>query len=116
MRIKKEQMSLIETYEDVCLKMEESKPEFLSLLDEHIDFTKFIPADFIWAFYRRNGRRCEYTLEGFLKFCILQKVLGIEEDSVLITVLKMSCETIVVLTMCLMARKSQGSNRILCIT
>ena len=72
--------------------MEEKKSEFIAMLREHIDFRGMIPAAFTWAFYRRFGRPREYTLEGLIKFCILQKVLGIEKDSTLLSIMKMSSE------------------------
>ena len=85
-------MSLLDTYNDVCLAREENKPEFLAMLREHIDFGRMITADFYWAFHRRLGRPREYALESFVKFCALQKILGIEKDSTFLTVLKMSRE------------------------
>jgi hypothetical protein len=72
--------------------MEERKPEFIALLEEHVDFKKLIPAEFIWAFYRQFGRPREYSLEGFIRFCVLQKTLGIKEDSTILNVLRMSRE------------------------
>jgi len=92
MRMKKMQMSLIDTYNDVCQTSDENKSEFLSLLKEHIKMRELIPAEFIWAFYRQFGRPREYTLESFMWFCILQKTIGIEKDSTLLTVLSMSEE------------------------
>ena len=92
MRKNKMQMSLLDTYNDVCLARDENKSEFLALLSEHIDFRGMIPATFIWAFNRHFGRPREYTLESLVKFCILQKILGIEKDSTLLSVLKMSAE------------------------
>jgi len=92
MRKNKMQMSLLDTYNDVCLAREENKSEFLSLLKEHINLRELIPAEFIWAFYRQFGRPREYTLESFMWFCILQKTIGIEKDSTLLTILGMSEE------------------------
>ena len=92
MRKNKMQMSLLDTYNDVCAAREESKPGFLSLLEEHINFRTLIPAEFYWAFDRRFGRPREYPLEGFIRFCVLQKTIGIEKDSTLLTLLKMSRE------------------------
>ena len=86
------QMSLMDTYTDVCSAMEERKPEFLALLEEHINFEALVPAVFNWAFYRWTGRPREYSLEGFVKFCILQKILGIEKDSILLALLRMCGE------------------------
>ena len=62
MRVKTVQMSLYDTYNDVFNTMEENKPEFLALLEEHIDFSKLIPVQFYWAFYRRFGRPREYIM------------------------------------------------------
>ena len=92
MRLKTVQMSLHDTFEDVQSAMENNKPEFLKLLDEHIDFGKLIPAVFYWAFYRHNGRPREYALESFMRYLVLQKVLGIEADSTFLAVLRMSAE------------------------
>ena len=92
MRINKMQMSLLDTYSDVCLAREEKKPKFLALLKEHIKLRELIPAEFYWAFYRHYGRKREYTLESFMWFFILQKTIGIEKDSVFLAVLKMSIE------------------------
>jgi len=86
------QMSLLDTYNDVCLKKDENKSEFLKLLKEHVNLQELIPAEFYWAFYRFNGRPREYSLESFIWFFILQKSIGIDEDSTLLTVLRMSAE------------------------
>ena len=92
MRSNKLQMSLLDTYNDVCLAMEEKKSEFLTLLKEHIKLRDYIPNEFYWAFYRRIGRPRDYSLESFMWFFILQKTLGIEKDSTLLSVLRMSAE------------------------
>lgn len=92
MRKNKMQMSLLDTYKDVCLAMEDKKSEFLSLLKKHINLRVLIPAEFVWAFYRQFGRPREYTLESFMWFCILQKIIGIDKDSTLLTILGMSAE------------------------
>jgi hypothetical protein len=92
MRKNKLQMSLLDTYNDVCQTKDENKSEFLSLLKEHINLRELIPAEFYWAFYRFIGRPREYTLESFIWFFILQKSIGIYEDSTLLNVLRMSSE------------------------
>ena len=89
MRSNKLQMSLNDTYNDVCLTMETKKSEFLLLLQEHIKLREFISNEFYLAFYRRNGRPRDYSLESFMWFFILQKTLGIEKDSTLLNVLRM---------------------------
>ena len=92
MRSKCVQMSLLETYTDVRTAMDENKPKFLALIEEHINFEELIPVIFRWAFYRWTGRPREYSLEGFIKFCVLQKILGIEKDSTLLTLMRMCNE------------------------
>ena len=92
MRIKAVQMSLLDTYEDVRSAMETNQSRFLSWLEEHINFEELIPASFNWAFYRWTGRPREYSLVGFVKFCVLQKILGIEKDSILLALLRMCSE------------------------
>lgn len=92
MRNKCVQLSLLETYDDMCSMLETDKPGFLALLEEHINFDDLIPAVFRWAFYRWTGRPREYPLEGFVKFCVLQKILGIEKDSLLLTLLNLCSE------------------------
>ena len=92
MRKKTVQMSLYDTCNDVFSAMEDNKPKFLEMLEEHIDFDKLIPTVFYWAFYRRFGRPREYSLESFLRYCVLQKVLGIECDSTFLAILRMSTE------------------------
>ena len=92
MRKNKLQMSLLDTYNDVCHARDENKSEFLALLKEHINLRELIPAEFVWAFYKHFGRSRVYTLDSFMWFCILQKTIGIEKDSTMLTVLRMSEE------------------------
>jgi hypothetical protein len=92
MRKKFVQTSLLDTYDDVCSAMEENESEFLALLEEHINFEELIPVVFLWAFHRWTGRPREYQLVSFVKFCVLQKILGIERDSILLALLRMCSE------------------------
>lgn len=86
------QMSLLDTYNDVCTAMEEEKPKFLALLEKHIDFKELIPNSFYWAFYRRFGRPRDYTLESFIRYFILQRTIGINCEKTFLTVLKLCRE------------------------
>jgi len=92
MRIKFVQTSLLETYSDVCSAMEDNKPAFLRMLDEYIDFRKLIPLAFHISFYLGFGRPREYSLESFIRFFVLQKILGVPSDSMLINFLRLSKE------------------------
>lgn len=85
-------MSLFDTYKDVCSKMENAKSEFIQMLEAYINLKDIIPLKFYWAFYRNLGRKREYTLESFIKFCILQDAIGISQDKTMLTVLKLSDE------------------------
>ena len=92
MRINKMQMSLLDTYAEVCHVMENDKQGILALLEAHIKFNELIPGEFYIAFYRRFGRPREYSLESFVRLLILQKIIGIEKDSAMLSIMRMSQE------------------------
>ena len=62
----------------------EDTPSFFQLLNDSLDISEFIPADFYRAFYLALGRKRTYPLEGFLSALILQKIFSIPTDSLLI--------------------------------
>jgi Transposase domain (DUF772). len=82
-----EQMSLFDTYTDVCSALDEDKPKLIQLLEEHIILEDLIPMEFYVAFYSRWGRPRKYCLESFIWFLLLQKIIGIHSDSTLLTIL-----------------------------
>lgn len=84
-------MSLLDTYDDVCSAINENKPAFLAMLEEHIKLQELIPLKFYLAFNRHFGRPRNYSLESFLRFFILQKTLGVS-DATLLTLLKICGE------------------------
>jgi hypothetical protein len=86
------QMSLLDIYTDVCTTSEEDTPKFLQMLEEHIHFDEFIPMEFHMAFHRRFGRPRGYSLESFIRFIVLQKLLGVPCDSTMLNILKLSRE------------------------
>jgi hypothetical protein len=86
------QMSLFNTYADVCSAMDEDKPKLIQLLEEHLNLNGLIPYCFYSSFYLHFGRPREYSLESFIRFFILQKVLGISSDSLLLNILTLSKE------------------------
>ena len=92
MRMKHVQISLFDTYTDVCRTMEEDKSEFLALLDEHIDFEAIIPPRFYHAYYASTGRKRVFSLESFIRAFIIQRLLGMEHVSQLLTLLTFSKE------------------------
>lgn len=92
MRNKFVQMSLHDIYTDVLNSMEENKPELITLLEEHIDFDTIIPPQFYIAYYRNKGCKRTYSLKSLLCALLLKRILGIDKDSLLLTVLKLSKE------------------------
>ena len=86
------QMSLSDTYDDVIEALEKNKPEFLQLLENHIDFENLISREFHLAFHKKFGRPREYCLESFIRAFVLQKCFGIPTDSLLINILRYSLE------------------------
>ena len=92
MRKQYTQMSLLDTYADVSTAMEEDKPRFIRLLEEHINFEELIPSEFYMVFNHGFGRPRKYRLESFIKFFVLQKILSISNDSVLLNILNMCRE------------------------
>ena len=86
------QIPLADIYADVSAALEENKPEFLRMLEEHIDFQQLIPYEFIMAFYRGFGRPREYSLESFVRLCVLQKIIGVPVDCVFLNILRCSQE------------------------
>ena len=86
------QISLFDIYNGVSEAIEQKKPELIQLLEEHLDFCGIIPNSFKRAFYGRLGRSHKYHLESFIRFLVLEKILGIASDSLLISILKCSRE------------------------
>ena len=86
------QMSLSNTYNDVLTALENDKPALLALLEEHIDFEKLIPFTFYRAFYRHFGRPRDYDLEGFIRFFVLQRTIGIMCDKTFLAILRLCKE------------------------
>jgi len=80
MRVLKALVSFFDTYEDVLSIAEDDKPKFIKLLEEHINLVELIPTELRYAFYRRFGRPREYSLESFIRFLLLQKILGVHID------------------------------------
>ncbi len=86
------QVSFFDTYTDVFGAMENDKPKLIRLLEEHINIKELIPYEFHRVFNAGFGRPRDYPLEGFIKFFLLLKIIGIPKDSLLLTILKLSAE------------------------
>ena len=92
MRKKYVQLSLFDTYTDVLESMEENKPKVIKLIDEYIDFKSFIPYRFRRAYYNYYGRKRINSLESYIRFLILQKLLKISQTKVMLNLLHISKE------------------------
>lgn len=60
------QLSLADIYSDCQNKFENDKPEFLTLLENHIDIDEIIPISFYNRFYASTGRTRKYPLRALM--------------------------------------------------
>ena len=81
------QLSLADIFEDCQNIFEEDKPQFLSLLERHIDIDEIIPATFYSHFYASTGRTRKYSLYALLWALIIQCIFSIPTDQLLLTFL-----------------------------
>ena len=84
------QLSLADIFSDCQEKFENDKPEFLSLLETHIDIDEIIPASFNNHFYALTGRTRKYPLQALLWALIIQRIFSIPTDQLLLTFLAYS--------------------------
>ena len=84
------QLSLADIFSD-CQKIYESdKPQFLSLLQQHIDLDEIVPVSFRKHFYASTGRTRKYPLNAFLWALVIQRIFSIPTDSLLLVFLHYS--------------------------
>ena len=81
---------MADIFEDCQNIFEEDKPQFLSLLEEHINLSDYIPLEFYNHFYAPTGRSRKYSLTALLWAVILQKIFSIPTDQLLLTFLQYS--------------------------
>ena len=84
------QLSLADIFTDCQNKLENDKPAFLSLLENHIDLDEMIPVSFRNHFYASTGRTRKYPLKAFLWALIIQRIFSIPTDQLLLTFLAYS--------------------------
>ena len=84
------QLSLADIFEDCQNIFEEDKPQFLSLLEQHIDLDEIIPITFYNHFYASTGRTRKYPLHALLWALIIQRIFSIPTDQLLLTFLHYS--------------------------
>lgn len=74
------QLSLADIFEDCQNIFEEGKPQFLSLLEQHIGLSEYIPLTFYNHFYASTERTCTYPLAAFIRALVIQKIFSIPTD------------------------------------
>ncbi|MCD8398667.1 MAG: ISNCY family transposase, partial [Lachnospiraceae bacterium] len=75
------QLTLADFFEDCREIFESDKPQFLSLLENHIDLDEIIPASFYRNYYASTGRNRKYPLNAMLWALIIQRLFSIPTDS-----------------------------------
>ena len=88
--IPQKQLSLADIYDDCKNFLEEDRPKFLDLLEEHIDLESMIPSSFWNHYHSYTGRKRKYPLTAMLWALILQRILSIPTDSLLLIFLAYS--------------------------
>ncbi len=84
------QLSVADIFKDCQTILDEDKPQFLSLLEQHIDLDEIIPITFRNHFYASTGRTRKYPLKSFLWALIIQRIFSIPTDQLLLTFLHYS--------------------------
>ena len=88
--ITQKQLTLADFFEDCQEIFDHDKPQFLSLLENHIDLDTIIPLSFRQHYYASTGRHRKYPLTAMLWALILQRILSIPTDSLLLIFLQYS--------------------------
>lgn len=88
--ITQKQLTLADFFEDCQEIFDHDKPQFLSLLENHIDLDSIIPLSFRQHYYASTGRHRKYPLTAMLWALILQRILSIPTDSLLLIFLQYS--------------------------
>lgn len=81
---------MADIFEDCQESYDSDKPQFLTLLENHIDLDSIIPLSFINHFYASTGRPRKYSLSSMLWALIIQRIFSIPTDSLLLVFLNYS--------------------------
>ena len=81
------QLSLADFFSDCQDIYESDKPQFLSLLQQHIDLDEIVPASFRKRYYSSTGRSRKYPLFAMLWALIIQRIFSIPTDTLLLVFL-----------------------------
>jgi hypothetical protein len=86
------QLKLADVFEECQEIFDSDKPQFLSLLENHIDLDSIIPVSFRNHYYASTGRSRKYPLTAMLWALIIQRIFSIPTDSLLLVFLSYSKE------------------------
>jgi transposase (fragment) len=78
---------LADIFEDCKDIFESDKPQFLTLLKNHIDIDEFISISFYNHYYAATGRNRKYPLTAMLWALIIQHLFSISTNSLLLVFL-----------------------------
>jgi hypothetical protein len=88
--IPQKQLTLADIFEDCKEIFDSDKPQFLSLLENHIDLDEIVPLSFRNHFFSTTGRHRKYPLNAMLWALIIQRIFSIPTDSLLLVFLNYS--------------------------
>ena len=88
--ITQKQLSLVDIFEDCKEIYDSDKPQFLTLLESHIDLDEIVPTSFYRHYYASTGRNRKYPLNAMLWALIIQRLFSIPTDSLLLIFLHYS--------------------------
>lgn len=81
---------MTDIFEDCQEIYESDKPQFLTLLENHIDLDEIVPVSFRNHYYASSGRNRKYPLNAMLRALIIQRLFSIPTDSLLLVFLHYS--------------------------
>ena len=84
------QLSLADIFSDCQDIYESDKPQFLSLLQQHINLDEIVPVSFRKRYYSSTGRSRKYPLFAMLWALIIQRIFSIPTDTLLLVFLQYS--------------------------
>ena len=88
--IAQKQLTLADIFSGCQEIFDSDKPQFLTLLENHIDLGPIIPVSFYNYYYSSVGRNCKYPLTAMLWALIIQRIFSIPTDSLLLVFLNYS--------------------------
>lgn len=88
--ITQKQLTLADVFSDCQEIFDSDKPQFLTILENHIDLDSIIPIPFYNHYYSYVGRNRKYPLTTMLWALIIQHIFSIPTDSLLLVFLNYS--------------------------